>query len=172
MSAPRLITCRDCGGTISRNADRCPHCGAETLIARVAHIPKVLTSIILLAGVGWIVWTWDRHTATPEAAQPALTAAQCRADPACWADRHQWAAGIACRQRVEAQARYQARWPAGRATFAYTEPSRRTPGAIVYLGDGAELQNGFGAWRPHTYACTYSPDSRSVLNLEVIPGRI
>ena len=42
---------------------------------------------------------------------------------------------------------------------------------VDFIGDEVELQNGFGAWQRHRYACTVWPgEGRARLNL-IEPGR-
>jgi len=164
-----LITCRTCGGQISRDAATCPHCGKRlnTSARIVQAIPGVLT---LLTLVYFLQVCSAPRPAPPKRSREEVAA--CRADIKCTGEGHALTASIACRRALEAQAKYAARWPDDFPSWAYSEWLDLDKAAVVYLGDRLQLQNGFGAWENYTYSCTFDPDSGRVLEVYLAPGRI
>ena len=80
-------------------------------------------------------------------------------------------ANLLCRRLVEDEAQYGFRWTDGLLGKKF-EPVDALGGETVdFIGDEVELQNGFGAWQRHRYACTVWPgEGRARLNL-IEPGR-
>ena len=46
----RLIVCRRCSETISRDVGSCPHCGAEIRGRRLATVALIIGVVVILAG--------------------------------------------------------------------------------------------------------------------------
>ena len=45
---PNLKICKDCNGTVSKNADKCPHCGAKLKETPVDHIVYFIIAVIIV----------------------------------------------------------------------------------------------------------------------------
>jgi hypothetical protein len=134
-----------------------------------------------------VVWV-DHGLSGPETAVPAPPTASttasatataprssgaCRDDTDCAAALALSAADPACRQAITQLAVYGVRWTAG-------EPAQRFPrhtrsdaaaGAITFSGQGAEFEDGSGAYRSVRYECDFDPGPRAVLNVQARPGR-
>ncbi|MEQ9464275.1 MAG: hypothetical protein RJQ10_11500 [Haliea sp.] len=78
-----------------------------------------------------------------------------------------------CKRPVERLAQYDFEWTDGWLTlkFRHYIQSER-PGTFIYIGDSIKLQNGFGAWQPHIYACEYRPSTKTVVEVSASPGRL
>ncbi len=109
-----------------------------------------------------------------EARREDIRQAACRRTFSCWANEHLSTADRACRRGLEDMARYQARWTTrmGERRFSRFESLDGRPDVIVYSGDRIELQNGFGVWQTHTYACAYNPGTGAATPIEMRPGRL
>ena len=110
-----------------------------------------------------------------QARRDAIRQAVCRRSPSCWADHHLADAHYACRASLESLARYRSRWttrPGERRFTRVVSVAEGGHGVIIYAGDRIELQNGFGAWQPHTYACAYDPERGTGLALSMQAGRL
>lgn len=160
-----LISCKECGGQVSSTAAACPACGAPLKAVKApaktsgcAWLALVFLAIPFLGGMLGLF-----GTRSEEAAAPRLSDAQCQADLQCWGDRQAGAAEGPCRRAVEALAQYQAEWTDGLLEpkfprFAWADQAR---GDLRYLGNSVKFQNGFGAWQMVSYACDFSPSTRS-----------
>lgn len=100
---------------------------------------------------------------------------KCRQDLACIAEKHLAAADVYCKDPIEAHAKHDVKWSDG--TFEskmsrYKWVDEKTKAAVIYIGDKASFQNGFGAFTPVTYLCTLDVDNDKVLDVEVIEGRL
>lgn len=93
----------------------------------------------------------------------AAKANACRADLQCWGDKHHLRATVYCKEAVERLARYAHKWTDGwlGAKFPRFRWGKKSEGIIVYLGDKAQFQNGFGAWVRIRYQCEYNPDTKA-----------
>lgn len=70
VSAAHLTTCADCGGTVSRMAPACPHCGRPKPRKKSSVRRWLLLSLLVVAGVVGGVLAWH-STAPPTLAQRA-----------------------------------------------------------------------------------------------------
>ncbi|WP_458096181.1 hypothetical protein [Roseomonas sp. WA12] len=98
--------------------------------------------------------------------------AACRPDLQCWASKHMGAATSACRPLVESSASRDYRWTAWIEKFSHYRWANQAAGTVVYIGDEIEMQNGFGAWMRHTYACEFDTSTRTARVINVRAGRI
>ena len=133
----------------------------------------------LVAVIGLVVLAALGRGPTPaeQAAAAEAAAAEeaaCRADAQCWGERHMTAAGIACALPIERLAAYDFDWNVGMGSprFLRWMVTDRDKGTLVYLGDAIRLQNGFGAWVPHTYRCVYEPTTDTAVEVSAAPGRM
>lgn len=49
MTQNKLKKCKDCQGTISINADKCPHCGAKLKNSNVDSFMSLIVAVIIIA---------------------------------------------------------------------------------------------------------------------------
>lgn len=104
---------------------------------------------------------------------PGPPAVDCRADFECWTNSHKADANSACRPYLERLAQYDFRWTYNPLDGRFSRASVSDDGDVItYVGDRVEFQNGFGAWMTHTYSCTYSASTASVLSVDATPGRL
>jgi len=170
----KLTKCRDCGETISKNAESCPHCGASRKKKRGT---MGLGSLIVVLGLGFYSYSTivEMRNPTPvepaPAKKPVLTSAQCMKDIQCWSSRHDIDAVVACKRPIEKYAKYQHRWQDGilSPTFPRVQWKDEKSGVVTYIGDKVQFQNGFGAWQNYRYECDYSPKAQQALAVRVTP---
>jgi hypothetical protein len=188
-----LINCKDCGGIVSKKAEKCPHCGAP-----VPKPPKLgcggLLGILLLLGLlsPLLVPTQDEPTSADRASAPApvsapkkdpppsrprepqISDAECMRDLQCWGDRNGIRAGYPCRRAVERLANYSHEWTDGwlGSKFPRFRWHDRAAGQLTFIGDSIRFQNGFGAWENYKYTCDYDPRTDMVLDVSAWPGRL
>lgn len=107
-------------------------------------------------------------------AAAAQAEASCRQDLQCWGDRHLIAAAIRCEDGIERLALYTMEWTDGilEPKFSRFRWSPLGDGILVYIGDTARFQNGFGAWQNMVYECTYDPATEQALDATARPGRL
>jgi len=53
--ANNLKKCKDCQGTVSVNANKCPHCGAKLKESGTDHLMSFIAAILILFVV-WIIF--------------------------------------------------------------------------------------------------------------------
>lgn len=128
---------------------------------------------LAVAGLGAIVLVIGALASGPTAEEEATAAAEkdaaCRADLECFGRVHATYAERRCRKAVEKQALYAVEWVGDDPVFSRL---RRDGAALTYIGDNVRFQNGLGAMQHHIFFCTYDPDSRTVLNVTLEPGRL
>jgi hypothetical protein len=119
----------------------------------------------------------DTAIPAPDAEAAAKKAADdaCRKELACVAEKHIAAADVYCKDPIEAQAKHDVKWTDG--TFEtkmsrYRWSDEKSKSAVIYIGDKASFQNGFGAYTPVTYLCTLDVDTDRVIDVKVIEGRL
>lgn len=78
-----------------------------------------------------------------------------------------------CKRAIERQAKYDFEWTDG---WLGSKISRYlqggSPSRILYIGDQIKLQNHFGAWQPHIYACEFDTRTKKVVSVAAEPGRL
>ena len=111
------------------------------------------------------------------AAQAEAEAAEleaCRQDLQCWGQKYSIDAAVRCRGPIERLAQFDMRWTDGwtDTKFPRIRWENQDEGLIIYIGDKAQFQNGFGAWQNVIYTCTYDPATDSAIDVTVTPGRL
>ena len=182
-----LTKCKECGNPVSRAAESCPKCGhpikgkragggsgcssgCGTLVLLLIGAP-ILLAIIIPA-------YQDSQPKAPEspevraqreAAQEAERA-QCRQNLQCWADEAKSFAEVYCADPIERLANYSARWTDSwlESKFDRIAWADQDQGHIRYIGDKAEFQNGFGAWKRVTYYCDVDVENERVIDVAVV----
>jgi hypothetical protein len=107
-----------------------------------------------------------------ERARPVLE--RCGDDLDCVYEDARIDAQVYCRKQIERLAKFQSRWKTGLAAPMFTRIKweNQKEGVVTFIGDAIELQNGFGAWEPHIYSCTYNVRSKEVISVDAEPGRL
>lgn len=171
-----LVECMDCKKEISKNAEKCPHCGAANahLTAQTLLGCFGLIVVILVIGGFMSLCSTEKSDEEKEAARKEAEIAdtECRKDAACWGEKHLRTAARHCKPKIERFAQYSFNWTTGflEPEFARWILKDRDTGALVYFGDKIQFQNGFGAMQNHYYRCDYDPINEVVLDVEVWPG--
>ena len=95
-------------------------------------------------------------------------------DLQCVGDKGVVPAGFYCRRAVEHEALHSVRWTDGtfESKFSRFRWAAQGAGAVTFVGDRAEFQNGFGAYTPVVYECDFSSDMKTVLAVRVREGRL
>ena len=81
----------------------------------------------------------------------------------------------ACKQSIEARAKWDFKWTGWGSIFSGYRFSSHHPSSdavIDYYGDELEFQNGFGAWMNMIYVCTVDTKKNTVVKVVVGPGHL
>lgn len=100
--------------------------------------------------------------------------AGCKADLQCWAEKNQIDAIIACKPVIQKMAKYDYEWTDGMTSPIFTKLAwgDKKKASITYYGDEIKMQNGFGNFLRHRYACQYDTSRKAVLDVTLEAGRI
>ena len=100
--------------------------------------------------------------------------ADCRSDVQCWSGKYELDALIACKPAIQKMAKYDYEWTDGITSPAFTKLAwnDKKKGTITYFGDEIKMQNGFGNFLRHRYACKYDPNGKAVLGVTLEAGRL
>ena len=150
-----LGNCRTCKGTVSYEAEACPHCGAPNPVVAeptppAPADPKRLDAVAAVVGTGLVVstiallaWLWS----DPQPGQP---------DPPSYEDR-QITAWVACKMAVE------------RRLKAPTTADFETGGHLGVFVSGesfavesyVDAENSFGAMLRNSFSCSGTTDGKT-----------
>lgn len=172
-----LIKCRECSGPVSSEAAACPKCGAKPRAPMPAQAKRpergpLIAIAILIVTVGFVgtVGSLMGPTDGERAVNEASKAAACKADLQCWAAKSEFDAAARCARQIELLALHSVRWIEG-DKFTHLRWADKTAGAVTYIGDRVEFQNGFGAYTPMTYECDFDQANKAVLDVRIAEGR-
>lgn len=100
--------------------------------------------------------------------------ADCKADLQCWAEKNEIDAIVACKPIIQKMAKYDYEWTDGITSPVFTRLAwtDKKKVSVTYFGDEIKMQNGFGNFLRHRYACKYDPSKKSVLDVTLEAGRI
>lgn len=119
--------------------------------------PRSIKGKLILALIGVFVFA----AVILPARNGTQTTKDCGPDEAeCYAQRHVFAAQRACEKAVTEQAKYRARFDYSLDGMFDRYTVRGS--SIVYSGERAEFENGFGAWARMRYTCEFDPSSASI----------
>jgi hypothetical protein len=95
-------------------------------------------------------------------------------DLQCLGDQGIGAATVYCKDPIERLATHDVKWTDGffEMKFSRFRWASEGNGAITYIGDKAEFQNGFGAYTPVIYECDLARDNKTVLDVRAEEGRL
>jgi hypothetical protein len=170
-----LKACKECKKEVSSSAKTCPHCGVSNPAVSSADTIKGLIAVAL---IGWAIYAYfGSSTSKPDevATAPAKPSdAECMKDIQCWMERKLPEASYPCEKAVEKLAKYSVKWTDSTFEFKFDHMrwADQAKGQIIYIGDKVQFQNGFGAYQNSVYECTYDPVSKSVLDVQVRPGKL
>ena len=101
-----------------------------------------------------------------------------------WGEEHLSDAERHCEDRIEQHAEADFEWTTGWGDSIFqawtamdlTNTEKKNPvitesTILLYTGDKIRFQNSFGVFRNQKYGCSYHPDSKTVINVMVAPGR-
>lgn len=182
-----LLKCHECGATVSTEAKACQSCGAPPRKPMSPIVKYGGGFLVVTVGLGVVASFFIPNDAPkaaapqPQPTAPVAAVAEAPAKPSCASDDLQCrgndgsiAAGVYCRKAVESLAKHSMRW-----TDGFLEPKfdrfrwkGEVGGAITYVGNKAEFQNGFGAYTPIIYECDLGPDNKTVLGVRAREGRL
>ncbi len=182
-----LTKCRECGGQVSTEAGTCPHCGAPVKAPAPVTASKSQPSaaagcLVVIVFFGLIAWAVNSCTSSdgPASSSSAATASSddspcAKTDLQCLGNRGVVGAGIYCKAPIERLALHDVKWTDGFLDMKFSEFrwASEGDGAITYVGDKAEFQNGFGAYTPVVYECDLASDNKTVLAVRIVrDGRL
>jgi len=182
-----LIKCPDCGRNVSSSAPACPDCGRPIAGSKSAKsklseetgwrgliIGAVM--LVLVIGVMSRCGNDSSNSSAPSVSSepPAKTDAECRTDIQCWSEKNKIEATVSCQQEIGHRSLHDIKWTdsMGDPVFSQLAWGDERHSSITYIGDKVEFQNGFGAFTPMTYYCTYDPASKQITSLNVVEGRL
>lgn len=169
-----LIECYECGREVSSEAEACPHCGAKP---RKLEIPinKPINPMKIFVGVvvGFFVLLFlisnispNKEPSNSEQVSDSIAKenkdAECLLDLKCAGDKFTAESNAYCRGLLEDNAASIAKWDfkIGEGgffdflfdKFRWADSSHQQ---IIYIGNKAKFQNGFGAWQRVGYSCSF-----------------
>jgi len=179
-----MTKCKECKQEVSTTAKKCPHCGVSNpgVTAKEMAAGVAAVVVILLAVVAWFSPDDDAAASSPQPEQAEVQteaeakaeAEACRQDLQCWGQEHWAAATNRCQRQIERQAQYEVKWT---DSYPDTKLSRRDwldqeEGTLTYYGDRVQFSNAYGAFQNYIYRCDYDPATKTVIDLQMEPGRI
>ncbi|UQV43407.1 zinc ribbon domain-containing protein [Janthinobacterium lividum] len=184
-----LTACKECKKEVSSSAKNCPHCGISNPGLKKTEVVAGL--VVLATLIGGIAYGCapDKEKMAAESAvatakktkddadTKALAAAldaKCMADLQCWGDKHIASASIYCKREIEKLAHYSVKWTDTMLEMKFSRFAwfDKPNGAITFVGDKIQFQNGFGAYQDSIYECDFQPDGHVVLGARAEPGRL
>lgn len=105
---------------------------------------------------------------------PRIIVDYCRLDLPCWAKKYIAEATSACRHRIERLSKSPFEWTDGwlDEKFSKYRWKDREEGVITFIGDKFRSQTIFGGWQFQIYTCDYDPDTKVVMGVNSVPGRL
>lgn len=179
-----MTKCKECKQEVSTSAKKCPNCGVSNpgVTAKEMAIGTAGLVVVILLVIAWFSPDDEPATESGESgqsqaeaqAEDRAEAEACREDLQCWGDENWSMAEVVCADEVERMAKYDVKWT---DSFGENRLSRqdwldKEAGTIRYYGDQVQFQNGYGAYQNYIYRCDYDPETETVINLEMEPGRI
>ncbi|MBB5320456.1 hypothetical protein [Marinobacter oulmenensis] len=175
-----MTKCKECKQEVSTTAKKCPHCGVSNpgVTAKEMAIGTAVVVVVLFGFGAWLVSDDESEAAVSEAdavkAEAQMDAEACRQDLQCWGKENWAAATNRCQKQIERQAQYEVKWT---DSYPDTKLTRRAwldqeEGTLTYYGDRVQFSNAYGAFQNYIYRCDYDPFTKTVINLEMEPGRI
>lgn len=107
--------------------------------------------------------------------QKPLALEKCRKDLLCWGNKHLIIGTRLCQKAIERKVTYDFKWTDTGWTalkFTHYQWLDQQKGTLIFIGDKIKLQNMFGAWQNHIYACHFDPDNDKFLQVNLIKGRL
>lgn len=175
-----LAKCRECKKEVSTKAKTCPYCGISNPGVKPS---EMLAGIVGLAFIGFLAYHFiggssdeksSPDVTPPVAEAPKMSDSDCRKDLSCWAEKSLGRAIYPCQKAVEHLANYSVRWVDGtfEMKFDHYRWLDQKAGTVVYIGDKAEFQNGYGAYQRVTYQCSYDPSTEKVTDAVANAGQL
>lgn len=181
-----MTKCKECKSEVSSKAKKCPNCGVSNPGVSAKDMIVGLGGLAFLIFFAVVACSPEEEPSTDSAAEePSMTAEEiaaaekaemdaCRKDLQCWGEEHWAAATNRCEREIERFAQYEVKWT---DSYPDTKLSRRgwldqDAGTLSYYGDRVQFSNGYGAFQNYVYRCDYDPETKTVLNVEMEPGRL
>lgn len=169
-----LKPCRECDKEVSTGAATCPHCGIQRpYISEGQHAAGgVIVLIFIVIVIAFLVWM--ANSSGSPSTQEAQDNYKCLTDLQCAGDKYMIPASASCQQVLEEQAKMISKWDykIGESSFSPIFSRFRwsdsTKKQIIYVGDQAKFQNGFGAWQRVSYECTFDLSSQKPVDARFI----
>lgn len=132
-----------------------------------------LAAIATVSVVWWVMSgpSGNDQGASQSSASSEASSGNCaKTDLQCLGDKGVVGAGVYCKEPIEHLALHDVKWTDGFMDMKFSEFRWATEGdgAITYVGDKAEFQNGFGAYTPVVYECDLASDDKTVLAVRIV----
>lgn len=186
-----LKPCRECGKEVSTGAKACPHCGVghptvsnnDRAIAFIVLAVGGLALFVYLTGSGATSENGNSSQQRSSNGQavapnsPAVDDTACLGNLQCVGDKFIIPASANCQQLLDDEAKSISKWDykIGESSFfpifsqfRWADQNKRQ---IVYMGDQAKFQNGFGAWQRASYECTFDVSTQKPLEAHFVDGQ-
>ena len=169
-----LIACKECKKEVSTLATTCPNCGSP--VSKPIKKGEAIAGWFVIAtflAIGYFIYSQVSGTSTTdqERANNKQKEDACKVNLQCSGDKYQSAAEVECRQRLDAQAKSIAKWDFKLGEgglldfllqrFSWVDDSKKQ---IIYFGDKAKFQNGFGAWQRVEYQCVFDTQTKKAVD--------
>ena len=173
-----LIKCGECGSEISDKAAACPKCDAPVPKApapKTNHSGGAAAFLAVVVGlIGAVAW-FGSSDEKSSAATAAKADKVCEAgDLRCRGEKGVVAASVYCKDHIERLAKHSVKWVdrTFETKMSHYRWTSKPAGAITFVGDKAEFQNGFGAYTRVIYECDLADDLTTVTDVRVREGRL
>lgn len=181
-----MTKCKECKAEVSTKAKTCPSCGISNPGVSGKDLAVGLGAIAVLILFAVVACSPDDEPAEQPTSQESQLSEQeqaaaekaemeaCRQDLQCWGQENWSAATNRCEREIERLAQYEVKWT---DEYPDVKLSRRDwldekAGTLSYYGDRVQFANGYGAFQNYIYRCDYDPSAKSVMNVEIEPGRL
>ncbi len=142
-------------------------------------IINVVAGLIVLGGLFWLYHVMYGSEQKNASSRSNLTSSSespntCKDDLQCLAEEHLPYVNTYCPDNIVKLAKYGHKWTDGFLDFKFTnfKWADKSLGTIRYIGDKLQIQNRSGAWQNALYSCDFDPDSKSIVHVSAVPGRL
>lgn len=97
----------------------------------------------------------------------------CKSDLKCWAKK-QINLQYECIEKIPKLAKFDSKWSNKwiESKFSYSKWIDKKTGTFTYIGDTIKFQNVFGAWQNMIYECDVNPETKTIIDIRIRPGRL
>ncbi len=162
--------CKDCGGQISKRAEKCPHCGAPAK-RKTSGFTWFVAIFVALPVLSLMISGENKTSSTFPDNKPTNGATE--TDPVEQkAELNRLKAEVECSQAIERSAVRKHEWTDGILHPKFSREGQTKDGDLILQGDRFMAQNGFGAMTNQVYTCIVDPSTQAVVKLHFEDGKL